>query len=884
MASVVQATPSSLLDTLNRRYLKDDLMVHHFVPQVIETITHYKLLHDRHHFEVSSGQQQQQSTQHRIWVQRIRSLLESQQPGARWAGVCFVRITAQQSQAMFTDHVRSWVTLLVGMLSKNESVSSLEAIITTLSELFAKTSKRPDLKSDVSSKYLPDFYNHVLNHRDKKALLPTIFKALAQSVTLFPTTFRLAVDRTEGLCVAYLDGQFSQEPALVKEAATCFAALHRAGGKNPNHPTERFTPSEQWRHNLQEIVKAMHRCLNVLFATVDEDKVDASEIAGRNKYFIGMAQLSSDSIMRYPQTFARFSSLSIALMACLSCPTKDAVHLPLNSLVALLTRIYNIHSNTPMSDARGVDQQEYFSLVSGISSLHLSANEVLKTMLASVPDYLVRHLALLGTISVKAIRISSSSGNGLGGAVGVTSSAFRMSTFSVVEACIRAFGIPYVNMIHAPLMLALLEDLRMPTAKVVNPLELGVTGGAAQRGGQANGPSNKHKGGAGKHRRGNAAAVESLSSMEEIVSPEIFSSALHLLSLVLTTAGPNLPPHARAAADTLVVSHLMNSQFQANPIEQPQMLSTDAALSHNSFYSGPVRAQLYQTLTASVSAPAETLSSLLPLGTALFKAGLNDPEKYVRDQCSTAMTICDLIMHARMPPMQRARTSASQAGAGKSEKPVQEAGETLFGTFGATAIKKTAAGSSVKTFAQAQQNREASFEEEEEEEEEEDEEETGSVEPENRKKQDSTVAMMDVDSKSSQQTIASLAQLSKATMVANEALVSSTRLFKESLVQVNGSETSSSTIATTTTSMTMTSASESNAMDEDDNEEEEGEEEEDAKSLFSSTRTMTTSTTTTTKVTALPTRANEGPEDEDTEIPDIDMGDDDDDDDEEEDD
>ena len=89
-------------------------------------------------------------------------------------------------------------------------------------------------------------------------------------MTLFPTTFRLAVDRTEALCVAYMDGRFDTEPEVIKAAATCFAALHAAGGKNPNHPTERITPSEQWRSNVQEVIKAMHRCLNELFTTVDE--------------------------------------------------------------------------------------------------------------------------------------------------------------------------------------------------------------------------------------------------------------------------------------------------------------------------------------------------------------------------------------------------------------------------------------------------------------------------------------------------------------------------------------------------------------------------------------------------------------------------------------
>lgn len=89
-------------------------------------------------------------------------------------------------------------------------------------------------------------------------------------MTLFPTTFRLAVDKTEALCVAYMDGRFDMEPEVIKAAATCFAALHAAGGKNPNHPTERITPAEQWRSNVQEVIKSMHRCLNELLITVDE--------------------------------------------------------------------------------------------------------------------------------------------------------------------------------------------------------------------------------------------------------------------------------------------------------------------------------------------------------------------------------------------------------------------------------------------------------------------------------------------------------------------------------------------------------------------------------------------------------------------------------------
>lgn len=374
----------------------------------------------------------------------------------------------------------------------------------------------------------------------------------------------------------------------------------------------------------------------------------------------GMPEPSADAIQRYPQMFGRLGSLSKALIACLTCPTKEAVHLPLNNIVALLTRIYNINGKTPMSEARGIDQQEYFMLISGISLIHLSANDILKTILASAQDHLVRHMSHLATIAIKSIRHSSGA-----------SATVRSSAYSIIESCIQAFGIPFVNMVQVPLMTALLEDLRMPSARIVNPLEIGA--GGSNPNSRANNHTNtiKHKGGAGKNgRRGNNNVnLSELNPLEEIVSAQVFTTALNILSLVLTTSGPNLSPHARAAADTLVVTHILNSQHHVNPIEQ----------SETPFYTAPIRAQLYKVLTASVSSPGDTQSSLVPLSVGIFKAGLNDSEKFVRDNCTMALTICDLVIHSRMPPMQRARTVAKPLA--KGEKPIQDTGSALFGAF-----------------------------------------------------------------------------------------------------------------------------------------------------------------------------------------------------------
>ncbi|KAF9160497.1 hypothetical protein BGX21_002724 [Mortierella sp. AD011] len=841
MAAVIQATPTDLLESVIRRYLKDDLTVKDYVPFVLDTITHHRLLYDRNLDQVAApGAAGQQSSQHKIWTQRVRALLESQQPGARWAGVCFVRITAQQNASMFADHVKTWVTLLVGMLTKHESTSTLEAVINTLSELFAKTAKRPDLKSEIASKYLPDFHNHILNHKDKKELLPTIYKALTQSVTLFPTTFRLAVDKTEALCVAYMDGRFDLEPELIQAAATCFAALHCAGGKNPNHPTERFSPSEQWRSNVQDLIKAMHRCLNVLFSTVDEDKADQTEMTGRNKYLNNMPAPSEDSVQRYPQMFGRFASLSKALIACLTCPTKEAVHLPLNNLIALLTRVYNVSTKTPMSDARGIDQQEYFILISGISSLHLSSNEVLKTLLAMAQDHLVRHMSHLATITIKSIRHASGA-----------SSSLKTSTYSIVETCIQAFGIPFVNMIQVPLMAAVLDDLRMPSARIVNPLEIGA--GGSNPNSRANNHTNtvKQKGGAGKNRRGgntNQGQLSSQNSLEEIVPAQVFVAASNVLSLVLTTSGPNLAPHTRATADTLIVTHLLNSQHHVNPIEQ----------SETPFYTAPVRAQLYKVLIASISSPAETQSSLVPLSVGIFKAGLNDTEKYVRDSCTTALTICDLIMHARLPPMQRARTAVGQKPLIKGEKPVEDTGSTLFGAFEVSE-------SNAKDSKKGQQQEDS-------EEEEDDDDDEGEDEEEEEEEED--VKMKEEVIKQVTTTTASMAAFKAAGDVAKQPLERVAAVTTSFTVQKQddsqGTYTSSSSEATKIVSSTVELVEEPVSLTKA------------TKTSIITTVAAAMTTTATTKAppqpsssSSLATMAEDGNDDEDFAIPEINMDDDD---------
>jgi len=66
-----------------------------------------------------------------------------------------------------------------------------------------------------------------------------------------------------------------------------------------------------------------------------------------------------------------------------------------------------------------------------------------------------------------------------------------------------------------------------------------------------------------------------------------------------------------------------------------------------------VKAGLYQCLVASVSHPIETQASILPHASRLFSAGVNDQSHELQVICKKGLNVCDLITHARLPPIQR---------------------------------------------------------------------------------------------------------------------------------------------------------------------------------------------------------------------------------------
>ncbi|CAG8507292.1 5737_t:CDS:2 [Funneliformis mosseae] len=319
---------SKLLTTLITNYALDDNTVDTNVPFILEAITQYQLL----------SNVEEQMVLHK-WCTRVNSLLHSKVMKARWAGICFIKISFEQSEEIFLQNLQSWTTTLMILLTKPEPTLVLKEIITTLTELFNKTQNKPELQREITTQQLPRFNTFLIKLSGlNKRLLPTIFSALSLSVKNFPSIFRPVNEPSQKLCLSILlDGTHDYESELSKMAVKCFSYIINFGGKMNNN-------THYWKLNLLKVVGSLNNILDKLFDTIDEEKDASKKLAG-----FEMPQASENYIIAFPMLFSRFHCLSeclISLIRLLRVSTYNLIDLCIQKYGISLT---NLISSTLLS-------------------------------------------------------------------------------------------------------------------------------------------------------------------------------------------------------------------------------------------------------------------------------------------------------------------------------------------------------------------------------------------------------------------------------------------------------------------------------------------------------------------------------------------------------
>ncbi|KAF0478838.1 ribosome biogenesis protein rix1 [Gigaspora margarita] len=590
---------TNLLHSLVVNYTLNDNKVDSFVPFILETIANYQLL-DTEKVGQEAGSAEQGSV-HK-WCTRINSLLQSKVSGAKWAGISFVKISIQQSETLFIQNLQSWSSALLTLLTRPESTLILSDVILTLSNIFGKTINKPELQREVTSQQLPRFNTTLLNLSENQELLPTIFDALSQSCIQFPTIFRPFVENTQKLCLGVLDGTFDYESSVVQSAANCLASITNTGGKTNS--------LVHWKSISLRLIGSLNFLLDRLFDTIDEEKH-----ASNNLPQFEFPSVSDDYIIAFPILFSRFQCLCECIISLVSLPTSIPVHVPMNQFLDFLCRVYNVCDGSFIVNK---DKNEFYTLMLGVPSLYVHSNKVLSSLIICAGEYFTRHLRLISDIILKLLDQSKDKW------------LLRNSTYRLTSLCIQKYGIGFVHFVSSPLLASIIDDIRIkqkPQRDVLTDV-ISNTG---------------KKGGKNKKRKITNSDELINSGIQEFnnVNVDVQISALEVLKTLLMVDGSSIPYNIRSTIDNIILSRILA------PFSQ---LTNSSITTRNE---SDIQLKLYECLLALIVAPSAFQPTILPHALRIFSSGLKAQPRQLQLFSSQALAICDLMLHSRLPPLQR---------------------------------------------------------------------------------------------------------------------------------------------------------------------------------------------------------------------------------------
>ncbi|ORY04850.1 hypothetical protein K493DRAFT_333800 [Basidiobolus meristosporus CBS 931.73] len=597
---------AKLLNSLINHYLSTETAVGTHVPYILETITYHGLLENDRNDELDEAIHK--------WETRVTSLLQSKIASARWAGVSFVKISLDNNE-LYNQNVTHWVSALLSSVMRPEPTPVLESIITTLSELFKRTARKPEFQREVTTAFLPRFNVCLLSLSENQELLPCILRTLRTSVETFPSIFKPSIDKTQALCLRHLDGSMDSQSAIVAAASACLVSLHNASGK--------VNSVDAWRATNVRLIGSIHQALDLLFDSVEEGEMQQAfnrELVVNRVFIVDyqkkdnllsydFMELPSDYVQKFPLLFNRVKALLRSLSASLSCKAERPVSIPVSSLIDLFCRIYNVSDSSVMSEDK--DKSEFHALMAGIPSLHVSTTSTLESLVTAAGDHLLCYSNTLSSMILKSLNQHKGK------------EFARVSAYGLATVCIETFGFGFSSIIDASIIKIILQDTKALELKAEDILSK-----------KENNTSKKQP----KRRKANVTNSDALTAQHKIVIPSsaLQHAALRTLKAVIISSGSSIAPQLRTAIESTLISHILT--IAQEPSESANENIEKFKLS------------LYDCLLSVVISPAQQIPLVLPYALKLFNQGLNDSSYMIRAFCSNAVLLCDLIIHPRLPP------------------------------------------------------------------------------------------------------------------------------------------------------------------------------------------------------------------------------------------
>ncbi|XP_053574224.1 proline-, glutamic acid- and leucine-rich protein 1 [Bombina bombina] len=529
----------------------------------------------------------------------------------RIEGLSLLSLVVEESPTdVFQTHCVSWIRNILQVIQSQDPPRVIGLAVFVLRSLLAHSSALPELSREVSTNQIPGLLTSLLGLR-RQCLIPAL-EGIRSCLISYPRACGSLRGKLTVFFLSLLDAENVQIQEL---ACQCFSLLPSLGSGF----SQGVKHTENWERQIQSVLCSLHSVFKQLYQGAE---TDSARYDGPGTE-LELPPLAEDGAHNILQLLRRFTALGQCVCLLLRDPFPSPVRVPVSDILSLVCRAVNV-------SPKNLSWQGEESLkLLFLPRIQKSILDILDALIIACGPRLLSFSSVICRLFPQLL----SSWAAVRGAGGMPAghekpySSLRGSVYHVLERWVTVCGVSSGVMQgpahHSDVLLAhLLSDIT-PTTESLK------ISGFVQHGAKKQKVSEIADSDFQNHRKRDVST-----------NSELCAAALRGLCCIILHCGSLIKEDTHRRLQELSIPLLIRLQQGSDNWLGP-------------YFSSNCRKELYRLLLCLTLTPCPRLPAPLHCAIKIFRGGVTEESLQVSLFCTEALAICRVLIHPRVPSLQR---------------------------------------------------------------------------------------------------------------------------------------------------------------------------------------------------------------------------------------